>query len=463
MSQGDLKQILKEKGQDDKDLYSHLANVVSKYLLDNPDNCYDILEDYSLNVKQSNYDFKNHDQTEDNSQRIRENNGELKEYVEKTNKFLEKLNDGGEEPQPVETVGYVPNFMEEAKWFEKAGVGFGEEETYRIFKSLTALSFKKQATQVRLWGKILCSGKDYWVAEGLAENADDDNVPDEVEKKGQPGVNLKNYWVTTDLMGEWTELPYVTPQQIIVSRQIKYVFTGDLNRKVITNPHFEGLEQHLLKCQIVRISHTTSIIPAGLYKVNEDEPRELDNVQEELGEDFKYPEFEQLAKLNGWVHYSQGILNEGRQTHSYKGVPEGDDNEEELKKQYEQKDPFEPRLKPLSQDQPPKGYNSAWSIKSLGDTTNYNIYHTTGTQNNGVISIKSLVWPGFINVYFQQQQSSLYIGQGFKNSDQLYYPALPETVLEEVVDKEDYDEPNYPPEEPKAEGEEEQENQEDDN
>jgi hypothetical protein len=33
--------------------------------------------------------------------------------------------------------------MDEAKWFEWAGVGFGEEETYLIFKSLTALSYKK--------------------------------------------------------------------------------------------------------------------------------------------------------------------------------------------------------------------------------------------------------------------------------------------------------------------------------
>jgi hypothetical protein len=30
--------------------------------------------------------------------------------------------------------------MEEARWFEWAGVGFGEEESYRIFKSLTMLA-----------------------------------------------------------------------------------------------------------------------------------------------------------------------------------------------------------------------------------------------------------------------------------------------------------------------------------
>jgi hypothetical protein len=45
--------------------------------------------------------------------------------------------------------------VEEMKWFEWAGVGFGEEETYKIFKSLTLLSVQKQARNVRLWGKVM--------------------------------------------------------------------------------------------------------------------------------------------------------------------------------------------------------------------------------------------------------------------------------------------------------------------
>jgi len=37
------------------------------------------------------------------------------------------LNDGAEEPQDVPSVNYVPNLLEEAKQFEWAGIGFGEE------------------------------------------------------------------------------------------------------------------------------------------------------------------------------------------------------------------------------------------------------------------------------------------------------------------------------------------------
>lgn len=51
-------------------------------------------------------------------------------------------------------------------------------------KSLTKLSAVKQTKQVKLWGKILCSGKDYYVAEGVADGADDGELPPNVEPRG---------------------------------------------------------------------------------------------------------------------------------------------------------------------------------------------------------------------------------------------------------------------------------------
>ena len=51
---------------------------------------------------------------------------------------MQKLNSGTEEePQEPASVGFVPDLQEEARYFEKFGLGFGEEETYRIFKSLS--------------------------------------------------------------------------------------------------------------------------------------------------------------------------------------------------------------------------------------------------------------------------------------------------------------------------------------
>lgn len=92
---------------------------------------------------------------------------------------------------------------------------------------------------MKLWGKILCSGKDYYVAEGVAEGGDDGELPPNVEPRGT-GVNKLTYYVTNDLLQEWNELPLVTPEHIQQARKIKYLFTGDLEAKVTTNPHFPG-------------------------------------------------------------------------------------------------------------------------------------------------------------------------------------------------------------------------------
>ena len=99
-------------------------------------------------------------------------------------------------------------------------------------------------------------------------------MPQDVEQKGS-GINSLSYWVTSSLSEEWVELPLVTPEQLRLSRQIKYVFKGDLLSKIIGNPNFPGTEAHLLKCQIVRISFSSSISHKGLFTVNPENDREI--------------------------------------------------------------------------------------------------------------------------------------------------------------------------------------------
>jgi radial spoke head protein 4A len=82
------------------------------------------------------------------------------------------------------------------------------------------------------------------------------------------------YWVTTDLLNaDWKELPIVTPDQINAARRIKYIFTGDLDRPICTNPHFKGKEAHLLKCQIVRISFSCQVVPRTMHNVNAEDKK----------------------------------------------------------------------------------------------------------------------------------------------------------------------------------------------
>ena len=109
------------------------------------------------------------------------------------------------------------------------------------------------------------SKRDYFIAEAVSEDAGDQGeLPPNVELKGANGVNKLSYFVTNDgivtyflnflglnlyilvMLGEWLELPIVTPEQLIQTRKVKYFFTGDLEQKVITNPHFVGLEKYLV-------------------------------------------------------------------------------------------------------------------------------------------------------------------------------------------------------------------------
>jgi len=60
-------------------------------------------------------------------------------------------------------------------------------------------------------------------------------------------VNSNVYWATTDIMGKWTKLPDLLPSDIIAARQIKVLFTGDLERKIYTNPFFFNTEKYFLR------------------------------------------------------------------------------------------------------------------------------------------------------------------------------------------------------------------------
>ena len=150
--------------------------------------------------------------------------------------------------------------------FDKVGVGFGEEEHYVLFKSLAKLSQARNAKQVRLWGKIFCSQQDYYIVESVVDGADEGELQPGTEPRGS-GVNKFTYFANTDrkppfitnltVLSDWTELPLVTPDQIKAARAVKYLFTGHLEKQVVTNPFFPGKEKNLLRAQIARISFAT--------------------------------------------------------------------------------------------------------------------------------------------------------------------------------------------------------------
>lgn len=153
---------------------------------------------------------------------------------------------------------------------------------------------------------------------------------------------------------QWTELPLVTPHQMRAARLIKYAFTGDLAKNVVSSPPFHGQEKHLLKAQLVRITHNCEIVPKGLYAPLEDNPDEVD-----LAEDFKMPDFTEQANLENWVHLNPYILKQGRATYFVDAKLPEEQREEWLAKLGES-DPRVERLKAINEDKGSCAATQVW-------------------------------------------------------------------------------------------------------
>ena len=112
--------------------------------------------------------------------------------------------------------------MADSALFEWAGVGFGEQESYRIMLSLKKLATESGAGNIRFFGKIYGTEKDYYIAEGTLEGEDEggeegEEKPADFEARGT-GVNKFCYWVTDNVMKSWTKLPDIAPAVIRSTR-----------------------------------------------------------------------------------------------------------------------------------------------------------------------------------------------------------------------------------------------------
>ena len=168
--------------------------------------------------------------------------------------------------------------------FQWAGIGFGEQETYRLQKSIKKLAASKTHRSLRFFGKIYGTVKDYYVVEATGDGGDaeaeepekegEEAEPDpKLEGRGQ-GVNELTYYVSQDSLSEWTRLPDLSYKELNAARQIKVLFSGDLERPIFTNPFFFGKEKHYLRAQLSRILHSTALLPKGVMKLEEDESAE---------------------------------------------------------------------------------------------------------------------------------------------------------------------------------------------
>ena len=454
----DLKKIL--KSSNGRELYSHLIECFNAIILHYPDDALDKFEEISYLLKdEEKSKIAKQFLNLDNKRNSKLMTGCQKEYIEKVIAlFPQKPEEGGDpdEQQEAPIAGKLSNLHCDSEILQWAGIGFGQDETFRLQASLTKLSITSGSEKIRFWGKIYGTEKDYYVAEGFIAGAgEEDEVekPKGFEERGN-GVNEFVYWVTNDSLSEWTILPDISPDILKATRNTKVKFTGDLERKIITNPFFFGQEKHYLRAQISRITHSTTIMPGGLHKLTEDNPKEIEPIEfEEESKAYK-PSTETQLVLSNWVHAKKSILkNSNRVSHL---DPEGDEfgemEPEEISKVQDARDPPEPRLKPISEDKSQSGEDSAWTIRLLGDQTS-----TPGlngkSHHYGVVVVRSTVWQGSVTCWKEDRYIQIYIGDGLKSEDKTYYPVFPPHIPEDPADLEEVSEPNpkeAPPQEEEA-------------
>ena len=165
------------------------------------------------------------------------------------------------------------------------------------------------AGKLRFFGKIRGTDNDYYIAEGEGGGEGDGGgeeggeVAPDVEASGT-GVNKFSYWVAHSSLGKWTKLPDIAPADVGAARSIKILFTGDLDRPIYADPYYfkaKKTEKFYLRAQIARIVHSTSICPKGLFRLTEDNPKEIEDNAPEEGE-IVLPSTKAMGSTSMWVH-----------------------------------------------------------------------------------------------------------------------------------------------------------------
>jgi len=410
---------------EDEGVSAHFGEIINRVIAEKPQDAYGLIEVLSRLVKEG-----------PPAEVSNASNDEVKALVGRVQQMrtLDKV-PANEEGETMEIPCAVPDFVEEAEMFSWAGVGLGEIESYKVMCSMRNMSTKMEAppSKVRFWGKVLGLDADYYVAEAAGEcgRAADGEV--EMDPPGQ-GVNEFAYFVTSDLAGEWLKLPDIKPNEIVAAREIKRVFTGNLQAEVVTHPFFDGPEEVLLRAQIARITADTTLIIKDMLKREDPEDPASAIIQ---NEEFVMPKPSQLLTPSAWMHMSPHILNSGWTVH--KDLPEPDDDPALYQAEVEKREADPPKdvLRDLTED------GLKWVVKQAGDTTLYrNPNDPTGSARcNAVTYVQSLAWPGAVSVSQHNGYANLYIGYGLKAGDPDFFPPAPPDVQNEPMDREEMPEP----------------------
>lgn len=391
----DAKQYLM-KSSGDKSVYDHLSEVLLKLLIERPDNAAAILENVSAVVKRDAMATSVEGATTDE-----ETAKVAGEWTASCSKLFVGVQDQENETEIADVVG-------EAVAFKWAGIDLGSEEVYRLSLSLQDLGSKTEGlSKLSLWGKILGTSSDYYIAEGLRSSPSEGE--ENVIEADQP-----LYFVCSKAGQPWVALDDVTPEQIVAASKLKKFFSGNLDAPVTGYPPFPGgTEKGLLRATIARITADCAVAPASLYTEPEEggiraipQEEEVESVSVDALQDGSawvkiYPDYNAL----GWF---------GRCA-----VP--DDEDEAPARADADLEWVETPLQPL--DSLMNG--DSWSFRScpsIGGPHSYAV-------------IKSQKWPGAVAVAKGVMSSTIYVGYGVQYSPDAYSPPAPAALqVEKAAD-----------------------------
>ena len=475
----DLLSGIKSTKNQDENLLDLLSKMYDTKLSLNDNGQYiDQFEDISARIKNNGFYFKENSDKEKLMKYLQDFTANIKSKKELLDTPKNKQEEGEEgEPTPITQVNFVEDYYSLFKKISWCGISLNEKESYLLVNSIRNLSAKLQMGMLSFFGKIYGTEKDYYIVQAAEiDPKEDANYDNDMEKRKEDGINQFVYYVTNDLTEDWVELPDIKPSQLIGSRLIRYNFTGNLERQIYTNPYFKGKEKDYLRCQLSRIYHGTKLVPTlNHYKIEDPENPYKPFVPEEKPKQFKHDD---LINLKNWIHYPPSILKQGRVSH-YIEPPEDADPEEFRKKEME-KDPFEKRIKPVTEDNNIKAGSqfceieiTPWKLNQYFEDQIYiNPYiklldekapdFDPAEQKDNkcdytIICVKSLLWPGAYNFYINKTCYFFYFGFGQKYSDlpnkgPFVYKKFPDLPTD-LDDLEDQPEPTIPPKEPGEEEE----------
>jgi len=291
------------------------------------------------------------------------------------------------------------------------GVNLGTEEGYKLCLSMQKLANKNELSECRFWGKIFGTQKDYYIAEAKLEEYPEEDEAEAGKELLGTGANEYIYFVTNSLQSqEWTKLPTILPYQIKVARQVRRFLTGDLKASVLGFPRFPYGEAVYLRAQIARISHSTSIIPEGVFTID---PEDEEAVPE-ANEEYKAKHTLVMDNPKNWVHARQALLKIGRCTQSAIEEEEEEDEGDKPPKSEEELEKPPKRLTSISSDTHQEQL-SCWSLQ------------VTPHPMDQFASVcdSSNLWPGARTVLLGAQTVSCYVGWGHKYRESLYFPPPP--------------------------------------